>query len=110
MLSCGFANCGGTNTTVSLNENIYAAAYISNSAVGGGGGPFLFIAIRHLRRPAFRNNSPAAALKAQPPVKRPRFTRAAGALIVLSAETQPLQSYSEIGRVRPSLAFLDRQK
>ena len=23
------ANCGGTNTTVSLNENIYAAAYIS---------------------------------------------------------------------------------
>jgi outer membrane immunogenic protein len=32
--SCGFANCGGTNTTVSLNENIIRAGI--NFKFGGG--------------------------------------------------------------------------
>ena len=32
--SCGFANCGGTNTTVSLNENILRAGI--NFKFGGG--------------------------------------------------------------------------
>jgi outer membrane immunogenic protein len=32
--SCGFANCGGTNTTVSLNENILRAGI--NFKLGGG--------------------------------------------------------------------------
>jgi len=32
--SCGFANCGGTNTTVSINENIIRAGI--NFKFGGG--------------------------------------------------------------------------
>jgi hypothetical protein len=32
--SCGFANCGGTNTTVLLNENIIRAGV--NLKFGGG--------------------------------------------------------------------------
>ena len=32
--SCGFANCGGTNTTVSLNENIIRGGV--NFKFGGG--------------------------------------------------------------------------
>jgi hypothetical protein len=33
--SCGFANCGGTNTTVSLNENIIRAGKQSSLVQDG---------------------------------------------------------------------------
>jgi outer membrane immunogenic protein len=50
--SCGFANCGGTHTAVSLNENIVRAGVNFKFGAGGGSGPIrCFIAIRHPRRP-----------------------------------------------------------